>query len=96
MATPTTPKELDSIISIDKELYLVKAAKVDNKLTIKTLKDGVEATIEYDGSEPQTIEVGDAKKIQVNLDEGQKAQATITVSKEEPTGGNIGDIWFKY
>ncbi len=90
------PKKLHSIINIDKEDYSVTAARVENSLTIKTLKDGAEETIVFDGSEPQTIEVGDAKKIQVTLDGGQKAHATITVSKEEPTGGNVGDIWFKY
>ena len=91
-----TPKELHSIISIDKEDYSITAAKVANSLTIKTLKDGAEETITFDGSTAQTIEVGDAKKIQVNLDNGSKAHATITISKEEPTGGNVGDIWFKY
>jgi hypothetical protein len=39
---------------------------------------------------------GNAEKIQVNLDNNQTAYATITITKEEPNGGNTGDIWFKY
>lgn len=89
-------KELHSIIKIDKEDYSITAAKLENSLTIKTTKDGKEETIVFDGSTAKTIEVGDAKKIQVNLDNNEKANASITISKEEPTGGNVGDIWFKF
>jgi hypothetical protein len=39
---------------------------------------------------------GDAKTIQVNLDDNQTANATITIKTTEPDGGNTGDIWFKY
>jgi len=37
-----------------------------------------------------------ADKVRVTLDDGSKPYATITISAEEPDGGNIGDIWFKY
>jgi len=37
-----------------------------------------------------------ANKIQVNLADGSKPYATITISSNEPTNGNRGDIWFKY
>lgn len=37
-----------------------------------------------------------ADKVQVTLDDGSKPYATITISAEDPNGGNVGDIWFKY
>jgi hypothetical protein len=45
---------------------------------------------------------GNANKIQVTLDDsngdGNKEYeyATITISQNDPNGGNRGDIWFKY
>jgi hypothetical protein len=36
-----------------------------------------------------------ASKIQVTMDNGTK-DATITIKSGDPTGGNVGDIWFKY
>ena len=36
-----------------------------------------------------------ASKIKVTMDDGTK-DATITVKSSDPSGGNVGDIWFKY
>jgi hypothetical protein len=36
-----------------------------------------------------------AETIKVNTDSGAK-YATITISKNEPSAGTIGDLWFKY
>lgn len=74
------------------------AKKVENKLTINVINGGVTTPVEFDGSEAKTIDidVGDANKIQVNLDNDQKAYATITIRANDPVGGDVGDIWFKY
>lgn len=92
-------KLLDSIVDIDGAKYEVTAEtakKVANKLTINVIKDGQTTPITFDGSKAETIEVGDANKIQVGMDNNQKAYATITISKNEPADGSVGDIWFKY
>lgn len=81
------------------------AKKVEHTLTINT---GT-TTVTFDGSEDRTVTVEagtgggaadtaeNANKILVNMDDGVKDYATITISKEEPTDddGNTGDIWFK-
>lgn len=97
-------KLLDSIIQIDNEEYSITAEKVAHSLTINTGS----TTIEFDGSEDKEITIeatgggGDAdsaetaNKIQVNMDNGIKEYATITISSDEPRNGNSGDIWFKY
>jgi hypothetical protein len=37
-----------------------------------------------------------ANKIRVSMGDVAKVYAAITISKDEPTGGTVGDIWFKY
>lgn len=49
----------------------------------------------YDG-ETWTDFKGAADRVQVNLGDGTKPYATITISTDEPTSGNNGDIWLKY
>ncbi len=71
------------------------ANKVKGILTINVIRDGKTIPVTFDGSENSTIDVGDAKKIQVTTDDGNKS-ASITISKDEPEAGNVGDIWFKY
>jgi hypothetical protein len=96
-------KQLDSIIQIDGEDYEViaeTAKKVLNKLTINTKVGSTTTKTEFDGSEAKELTIdlgqaGGAEKIQVITDSGNK-YATITISKNEPTGGVVGDIWFKY
>lgn len=89
-------KELDSVVKIGGEDFSVTAAKVANKLTIQTMKDGNLEEKIFDGSASVTVKTGDADKVKVTLTNGTPAYAAITVSIDEPTGGNIGDIWFKY
>jgi hypothetical protein len=94
-------RELDSIIQIDGENYSVvaeKAKRLANGLTIKTIKDGEESTTTFDGSEAAEIEIGDANKIQVTMDDDRKAYATITISQKDPVAedGITGSIWFKF
>lgn len=94
-------KKLDSIVKINGEDYEViaeTAKKVEGTLTIKTVKDGKETTDTFDGSADKTIEVGDANKIQVSMDNDTKVYATITISKNDPgaSDGDTGNIWFKY
>lgn len=72
------------------------ADKTKAALTITTINNGEENTTEFDGSVPAQITVGDANKIKVNMDSSQSAYATITISKNDPVGGAVGDIWFKY
>jgi len=36
-----------------------------------------------------------ASKIKVTMDDGTK-DAKITIKSSDPTGGEVGDIWFKY
>ena len=74
------------------------ANKLKGTLTIKTAKDGQETTDTFDGSTDKTIEVGDANKIKVNMDNDRTAYATITISKNDPVAdeGSVGNIWFKY
>ncbi len=79
------------------------AEKVANSLTIKSGTN----EIVFDGSEKKeiTIEAGsggsseNANKIQVNMNDNQKAYATITIKSSDPedgVDGVVGDIWFKY
>ncbi len=42
-----------------------------------------------------TVETEIGRTIAVNTADGYK-KATVTIRADEPTGGNIGDIWFKY
>lgn len=37
-----------------------------------------------------------ASKINVAMDNGVTEEATITIKSSDPSGGNVGDIWFKY
>lgn len=72
------------------------AKQTQATLTITTIVDGNETEIDFNGSEGKEITIGDANKIKVTMDDGTPAYAAITISKNEPTGGNTGDIWFKY
>ena len=39
----------------------------------------------------------DAKEIyKVTMDNNTTKDATISVKSEDPSGGNVGDIWFKF
>lgn len=93
------------------EVVAETAKKVANKLIINTIKNGITTKeAEFDGSKSTeiTIEVGTgtgggdadsaetANKIRVNMEDGSKPYATITISTQEPTNGSTGDIWFKY
>lgn len=95
-------KKLNHIVQIDNELYSVTAERVANKLIINTIKDGVATKAgEFDGSKPVEVnlEVSDAEKadkIQVIMANNVQKYATITIKPEDPSGGNVGDIWFKY
>lgn len=98
-------KKLNHIVQIDNELYSVTAERVANKLIINTVKDGVVTKAgEFDGSKQTevTLAVGDAEaadhadKIQVTMANNVQKYATITIKPEDPSGGNVGDIWFKY
>ena len=111
MAEGTETRPLDSIITIDGKQYSVHAEtaknattadtakKVENKLTINT---GTE-TVVFDGSTAQTVTItageggtsDTATKIQVTMKNGT-ANAAITIKDEDPSNGNVGDIWFKY
>lgn len=76
------------------DLYNIKvnqADKVANQLTIKV--DGKEEGT-FDGSQACTVDI---KTTTVKTDFGDGTyHATIMISKAEPSGGNSGDIWFKY
>lgn len=107
----TNVKPLDSIITIDGDQYSVHAEtaknaaiadaakKVENKLTINT---GTETVI-FDGSMAKAVTITAsgggisdiATKIQVTMD-NSIANATITIKSDDPSDGNVGDIWFKY
>lgn len=102
-------KKLDSVVlinGVEYEVVAETAKKVEHSLTIKTIKDGNETITKFDGSSSKeiSIEVGDAEsaknaeKIQVNMDNNQKAYATITISQKDPTAaeGSAGNIWFKF
>lgn len=93
-------KKLNHIVQIDNELYSVTAERVINKLIINTVKDGVVTkTGEFDGSKETSITIGDAEKaskVQVIMANDVKQYATITIKPDDPSGGNVGDIWFKY
>ena len=79
---PNEIRELDSTIEIDGALYNVNAKKVENKLTINTVKDGVTSKIEFDGSEPKTIDMPTFKTIN---GESIVGEGNITI-----TGGGEG------
>ena len=88
------------------------ADKVENKLTIKTVQNGVEKSSNvFDGSEAVTVTIdvantagtaGIADKadtIKVHTDNSaDELYTTFTISKNDPTQsvGQHGDIWFKY
>lgn len=99
-------KALQSTIQIDGVDYEVTAAvaeKVKNSLTINVYKDGEKTQHIFDGSADIEVDVNGgiadsakkAKEIQVHLDDDVERYATITISTNEPTDGEIGDIWFK-
>lgn len=97
-----TEKELSSVIQIDGNNYSIVAKRVLNSLTIKV---GDSQPVTFDGSADTEIDiklenlapiVDKANKVQVTLDEDRQSYASITISKNEPTNGEIGDIWFKY
>lgn len=104
--------ELKSTIQIDGVDYEVTAtkaetaAKVEHKLAI-TVVNGTTEGYTFDGSDDVNIEIKAieeashsdvAEKIRVNMGNEGTADATITISKDEPkpTEGSIGDIWFKH
>ena len=102
---------LDKIIQIDGNEYQVTAAtadKVAHKLTIKTAKNGVETSVDFDGSKDEEITISasggeansaeQADTIQVKLDNEKTVYATINIRTSDPTStdGKLGDIWFKY
>ena len=95
-------KYLDSTINIEGVEYSVIAAKVEKKLTIKTMESGEEHEVTFDGSEDVEVSTGDANKVKVNNVFGvdgannDKIYGAITIKATGPTGGNPGDIWFKY
>lgn len=99
MPENTENRKLDSIVKIDGENYEVVAARLANGLSIKTINDdGTEATTTFDGSQKDmTIDIGNANKIKVKVDNGTE-YATITISSEDPVAseGSTGNIWFKY
>ena len=37
-----------------------------------------------------------ASKIEVTMDNDITANASITIKSSDPSGGSVGDIWFKY
>ena len=73
--------------------------EADNNTDTLTLIAGANVTIATNATNDSiTISAGasdQANKIKVTTDSGDK-YATITMSINEPTGGNVGDIWFKY
>jgi hypothetical protein len=73
------------------------ADKVKNALKIKDTAG--KELVDFDGSSPAEFSleaVENANTIRVNMDNNQKVYAAITISKEEPDQGSVGDIWFKY
>lgn len=91
-------KKLDSIVQINGDDYAVIAEEAKKVQCALTIKDGSNPPKTFDGSTGIEIETngGNANKIQVNLDNNKKEYATITISKNDPTAGTVGDIWFKY
>ena len=59
-------------------------ANEENKITISATGGGNGGTSET------------ASKIKVTMDDGATKDATITIKSSDPTGGVVGDIWFKY
>lgn len=51
-------------------------------------------TISSTGGTGGTSDV--ASKIKVTMDNNTTKDATISVKSEDPSGGNVGDIWFKF
>lgn len=51
-------------------------------------------TISSTGGSGGTSDV--ASKIKVTMDNNTTKDATISVRSEDPSGGNVGDIWFKF
>jgi hypothetical protein len=77
------------------ELVEAKGAYVGMLVYVKTDTEGhPKGHYNYEGNNIWTE--FNAAKVQVSLDDGSKPHATITISKDEPTDGNAGDIWFKY
>jgi hypothetical protein len=64
-----------------------------NNITITTNATNDSITIAATGGSGGTSDT--ANKINVAMDAGSYA-ATISIKSSDPTGGNIGDIWFKY
>ena len=59
----------------------------------------LDSIVKIDGTD-YNLTAEEAKTIQVTIinndDVATQASAAVTVSAKEPTGGKVGDIWFKY
>jgi hypothetical protein len=90
----------DEAITISKVAQANIADKVAHALTFE--QGGQE--IIFDGSQPINIELaaggggigGAGDEIKVNMDNNVHHYASISIKSSDPTGGAIGDIWFKY
>lgn len=61
--------------------------------TKKYVDDKV-ASVQGGGGSGGTSDV--ATKIKVTMQDNSTKDATITIKSDDPSGGNVGDIWFKY
>lgn len=78
------------------ELELANPEYLTGRLPLKTINDQSiigEGNITVAGSGGNG---GNADKIQVTMNDDNKAYATITIKSSDPSGGKVGDIWFKY
>jgi hypothetical protein len=95
---------------IDDSLDDIKDAIIEKGIiptgNITTYADAIEALSAISAVDNKSITINatgggsseiseTASKIQVTMDNGTK-DVTITIKSGDPTGGNVGDIWFKY